>query len=81
MYGLVCLSLRNLTQPWNLVHAPLVSVLSYLQPRFAYILDHYEHARSRRRAPAAAKLVCIYIWVGLAFVGNDAVKRANHGVS
>ena len=49
MYGLVCLSLRNLTQPWNLVHAPLVSVLSYLQPRFAYILDHYEHARSRRR--------------------------------
>ena len=37
------------TQPCCFMHA-LAVLLSCLRPRFAYILDHYGHARSRRRA-------------------------------
>ena len=29
-----------------------LAVQSHLRPRFAYILDHYGHARSRKRASA-----------------------------
>ena len=40
-----CLPLFSLTQPWKfLLHS--LSVLSNSRPRFAYILDHYGHARS-----------------------------------
>ena len=35
-----------------LVRSLAVLLLSHLRPRFAYILDHYGHARRRRRASA-----------------------------
>ena len=35
------------------------AILPHLRPPFAYILDYYGHARSRRSQPAAAKPPCI----------------------
>ena len=63
--GSLRLSLLNLTQPWKFLNAPLGSTVSHLRPRFAYVLNHYWHAPSRRREsarrpPRRSPLVCIY---------------------
>ena len=36
----------------NFLYAPLGSTVAFTASRFAYILDHYGHARSDRRASA-----------------------------
>ena len=42
-----------------------LAVLSHLRPRVAYILDHYGHARSRRRASARRVKVPFYVYLHL----------------
>ena len=60
-----------------------MAVLSQLRPRFAYILDHYGHARSRRRASVrrreGSSNYTKYIgWVGVGWQRRCKTRQSLH---